>query len=417
MNGSCKICAGSVHEFLDLGTQPLSDHFPRRPDEQEYTYLLTFGVCESCAMVQMIGEVPRQLMFNADYPYLSSGSTTMRAHFEATAHKLLAAHVDAAPSPFVAELGCNDGVFLEPVHRAGVSHLGFEPSSSVAQRARAKGLSVTEEFFEADSARSARERFGPAALIYGANTVCHIPYLNSVLEGVSELLDDTGVFVFEDPYLGDVVDKTSFDQIYDEHCFLFSATSVQAMAARVGLDLVDVERLPVHGGEVRYTLARRGSRAAAPAVAELIGHESATGLSTLPVLEGFARQVAENTAQLRAVISDLVSQGQRVVGYGATAKSATVLNYGGLGPQDLAYIVDTTPAKQGAFTPRTHIPIVSPDVFHADPPDVAVLFAWNHEAEIFQKETDFARGGGRWVRYVPTVSWISEPAEAVDVRQ
>jgi methylation protein EvaC len=240
-------------------------------------------------------------------------------------------------------------------------------------------------------------------VIYAANTLCHIPYMGSILAGVTALLGPDGVFVFEDPYLGDIIARTSFDQIYDEHFFFFAAGSVQAMAARHGLELVDVERLPVHGGEVRYTLARAGARTPSPAVAELIAEEQARELADPQTLAGFGAAVLKIRDDLAALLRRLRGEGKSVVGYGATAKSATVTNFCGIGPDLVPFVCDTTPTKQGRLTPGTHIPVREPAAF-ADPyPDYALLFAWNHADEIMAKEQAFRDAGGKWILYVPDV--------------
>ncbi|UPT20806.1 class I SAM-dependent methyltransferase [Thermobifida alba] len=400
---ACRICDGRVEEFCDFGRQPLSDAF-LGPDgrDDEYFFRLAVGVCSSCAMVQLVEEVPRTRMFHEDYPYRSSGSTRMRRHFERTAEELLAGELSQG-DPFIVEIGCNDGIMLKTISRAGVRHLGVEPSGGVAQLARADGVRVTTEFFQESSALTIRKTDGAADVVYAANTVCHIPYMDSIFRGVDALLGPDGVFVFEDPYLGDVIDRTSFDQIYDEHFYLFSVTSVDAMARRFGFELVNAERLPVHGGEVRYTLARKGRRPVAREVHELLAEEERRGLATLEVLRGFAERARGIRERLVALLRELRAAGKTVAGYGATAKSATVLNYCGIGPDLLPYISDTTPTKQGRLTPGSHIPVRTPDSF-ADPyPDYALLFAWNHSEEIMAKEQRFRQEGGKWILYVPDV--------------
>ncbi len=403
MTVSCRICGGPVEEFLDLGRQPLSDRF-LTPDQvaDEFFYRLAVGQCRACTMVQLTEEVPRDLMFHEEYPYHSSGSSVMREHFAGVARRFLATEL-TGPTPFVVEIGCNDGIMLRAIHEAGVRHLGFEPSNGVAELARAQGLRVRTEFFEETTARAVRDAEGPADVIYAANTMCHIPYLESVFRGVDALLAAGGVFVFEDPYLGDVVAKTAFDQIYDEHFFLFSAGSVQAMAERYGFELVDVERLAVHGGEARYFLARRGARARTAAVTRLLAEERDQRLTDLATLEGFAARVHVIRDDLVALLTRLRAEGRRVVGYGATAKSATVTNFCGIGPELVSYVCDSTPTKQHRLTPGRHIP-VRPSSAFADPyPDFALLFAWNHAEEIMSKEQEFHQNGGRWIRYVPEV--------------
>ncbi|WDZ83470.1 class I SAM-dependent methyltransferase [Micromonospora cathayae] len=399
----CRICGGGVEEFLDLGRQPLSDAFLRPADvDGEFFYRLAVGRCVACTMVQLTEEVPRERMFHQDYPYHSSGSSVMREHFTRTALDFLETELTGA-DPFMVEIGCNDGVLLRTVAEAGVRHLGFEPSGGVAQVARERGVRVRNDFFEESTARAVREADGPADVIFSANTICHIPYIDSLLRGVDALLAPNGIFVFEDPYLGDIVAKTSFDQVYDEHFYLFSLRSVQAMAARFGFEVVDVRRLPVHGGEVRYTLARTGARQPTPAVAELLAQEAAQGLAEPAVLEAFASSVHRIREDLVALLRKLRAEGRTVVGYGATAKSATVTNFCGIGPDLVSYVADTTPAKQHRLTPGAHIPVRPAEDFAAAYPDYALLFAWNHAEEIMAKEQDFRTAGGRWILYVPEV--------------
>lgn len=400
---SCRMCGGELHEFCDFGPQPLSSGFlePHYVGD-EFFFRLAVGVCGRCSMVQLVEEVPRHLMFNRHYPYLSSGSAIMRKHFEGTARRFLETEL-TDPKAFIVELGCNDGVMLKALADAGVRHLGVEPSQGVAQIARDYGVQVSTEFFQESSAQQIRSVSGPANVIYAANTICHIPYLDSIFRGVDALLARDGVFVFEDPYLAEIVDRTAFDQIYDEHFYYFSAVSVQAMAARFGFDLVDVERLPVHGGEVRYTIARKGRRPATAAVAELVAEERTRDLAGQATLKQFVGRVEQARDELVTLLQGLRAEGRTVAGYGATAKSATVTNYCGIGPDLISYISDTTPNKQGKRTPGSHIPVRSREAFGNPYPDYAVLFAWNHAHEIIAKEQEFRRAGGKWILYVPDV--------------
>ncbi|PXX59781.1 methylation protein EvaC [Nocardia tenerifensis] len=392
-----------VIEFIDFGQQPLSDAF-RAPeqDDEEFFYRLAVGRCESCSMVQLLEEVPRAKMFHTDYPYFSSGSSVMREHFENTANTFLEKELTGA-DPFIVELGSNDGIMLRTIAKAGVRHLGVEPSGRVADHARSQGVHVLTEFFEEGTAATVRAEYGPADVVFAANTFCHIPYVDSIFAGLDALLTPGGVFVFEDPYLGEIVERTSFDQIYDEHFYFFSATSVRAMAERFGFELVDVERLPVHGGEVRYTLARAGARVPTQAVADLLAEESARALHAPATLEAFAAAVGVIRADLIALLRRLKDEGATVVGYGATAKSATVTNYCGITPELVSYVCDTTPAKQNRVTPGAHLPVRPAEAFAGSYPDYALLFAWNHAAEIMAKETGFSAAGGKWILYTPSV--------------
>ncbi|MDA0638174.1 class I SAM-dependent methyltransferase [Nonomuraea sp. MCN248] len=399
----CRICAGEVRKFFDFGTQPLSDAFlTEREKDQAFHFRLAVGLCTGCTMVQLLEEVPRERMFHHDYPYHSSGSRHMREHFAQTAHDLLATEL-TGPDPFCVEIGSNDGVMLGVIKDAGVRHLGVEPSGGVAELARKDGVRVRTDFFEESTARLIAAEDGPADVVYAANTICHIPYLDSILRGVDVLLRPGGVFVFEDPYLGDIAERNTFDQIYDEHFYLFTARSVRGVARRFGFELVDVRRLPVHGGEVRYTLARRGEREVSPAVPALIAEEAGRGLAELETLEKLGNGIDRICADLVALLEDLRRQGRSVAGYGATAKSATVTNYAGIGPELLPCVYDTTPAKIGRLMPGSGIPIRAAGEFSRPYPDYAVLFAWNHTDEILAREAEFAARGGKWIVYVPEV--------------
>ncbi|WP_254802441.1 class I SAM-dependent methyltransferase [Kitasatospora sp. SUK 42] len=402
----CRVCGGPVRQFFDFGRQPLSDAFvdPERVDE-EYFFRLAVGICESCGMTQLLEEVARDRMFHEAYPYHSSGSAHMRRHFEQTAARLSRDHL-RGPDPFVVEIGCNDGVMLRALAKEGIRHLGVEPSGGVAELARQQGVRVRSEFFEEATAAAILAADGPADLVYSANTICHIPYLDSVFRGLDTLLAQDGAFVFEDPYLGDILERTTFDQIYDEHFYFFTLTSVRNAAARHGFEVVDVERLPVHGGELRYTLKRAGRGTPSRAVAELAAEERRRGLDNPEVFDEFAVRIERIRTELTTLLRKLRAEGKRVVGYGATAKSATVTNYCGIGPELIEWVCDVTPAKHGKLMPGSHIPVRPSEALAHPYPDYVVLFAWNHAEEITAKERLFRESGGRWIVYAPEVRVI-----------
>ncbi|MEV0660672.1 methyltransferase domain-containing protein [Actinomadura luteofluorescens] len=397
----CRICGGALHEFVDFGRQPMANAYlePSR-FATEFFYRLAVGMCDSCTMVQLIDEVPNERMFHKDYPYSSSGSTVMRAHFESLAHRFVERELQG-PGKFIVEIGSNDGIMLNVIAKNGLRHLGVEPCDNLAKVAAANGVRVLNRYFDESSAAEIVAAHGRADVIFAANTVSHISRIDSVLRGVDRLLSDSGVFVFEDPYFLDIVDGTSFDQIYDEHIYFFTARSVAAMAARHGFELVDTEHLPVHGGEVRYTLARPGARTPARAIGEMLERERGRHLTETATLEAFAASVARCREELVALLRDLRGRGKRIVGYGATAKSATMMNYCGIGPDLVSYVCDNTPAKQGLYTPGTHVPIRPPEAFREGGADYALLLAWNHADEIMKKEAEFREAGGRWILYVP----------------
>jgi methylation protein EvaC len=406
MYGKCRVCGGAVEEFIDLGRQPSANAFllPGQVDE-EFFFRLAAGVCEMCSMVQLLEEVPQTVRYHGGYRYRASGSAAHRRHFQRNARRFLRYEL-TEPDAFIVEIGCNDGVMLATVAAAGVRHLGVEPSANVADEARAKGISVRDDFFDETTAAEIRAEHGPARVVFGANTICHIAYIESVFRGVDRLLAPGGVFVFEEPYLGTVLDRGAFDQIYDEHVFYFSVTSVRAMADRFGFDLVNAEHIPLHGGEIRYTVARKGERRVRPSVPRLLAEERESGLSAPEALQRFGENVQLVREDLVSLLQDLRARGKRVVGYGAPGKTTTVTNFCGIGTELVPFVCDSTPDKQGRLVPGSHLPVRPPEDF-ADPyPDYALLFAWNHAEEIMAKEQAFRRAGGRWIRYVPTVTVV-----------
>jgi SAM-dependent methyltransferase len=403
MYSKCRVCGGKVVEFVDLGRQPTANGF-LLPDEvdREFFFRLAVGACELCAMVQLLDEVPQDLRYHGGYRYHASGSTGHRRHFEQNARRFLDTEL-TGPDPFIVEIGCNDGVMLSTIAQAGVRHLGVEPSTNVAALAAAKGVRVRTEFFDAETAAAIRAEHGPAGVIFGANTICHIAHIDSVFRGIDALLSPTGVFVFEEPYLGTIIERTAFDQIYDEHVFYFSVASVQAMAAQFGFELVNAEHIPLHGGEIRYTLARAGARTPQLAVAGLLVDERDRRLSEPETFERFGRAVERVREDLVALLRKIRADGQRVVGYGAPGKSSTVTNYCDITPELVPFVCDSTPSKQGHLVPGSHLPVKPPEAFANPYPDYALLFAWNHADEIMAKEQGFRDAGGRWIRYVPEV--------------
>jgi methylation protein EvaC len=228
-----------------------------------------------------------------------------------------------------------------------------------------------------------------------------------VFAGIKRLLKPRGILAFEDPYLGDIVEKTSYDQIYDEHAFYFSAESVSFLAGLHELELIDVLPQNVHGGSMRYVLGHRGVYVVSEAVERLREKENALGLSRPETYARLRRNVEASRDELRGVLEELCSGGHRVAGYAATSKSTTVTNYCGLTPRLVEFISDTTPIKQGKFSPGAHIPVRPYEEFQANYPDFGLLFGWNHAEEIMAKERAFRDAGGRWIVYVPKVEVLA----------
>ena len=401
----CLICQSAIKPFVSFGKMPIANGFLKADEfPNEYFFDLKVAFCGNCGMVQLLEQPDREMMFHENYAYFSSISTRMADHFKSFANMVRDTYL--AEDPFIIELGSNDGIMLHHFADAGIRHLGVEPSANVAEAARKRGVDTVCKFFDEALAERIKTKNGPAHAILAANVMCHIPYLHSVVAGMAKLLAPRGVVIFEDPYLGDIIEKISYDQIYDEHVFYFSVASVEYLFARHGLEIIDIKPQNVHGGSMRYIIARKDVYQVSSVVLAQKTRERELGLKDIETFHNFRRNVEASRNNLMTALRDLKTKGRRVIGYGATSKSTTVTNYCGITPDLVEFISDTTPNKQGKFSPGTHIPIKPYEEFSKNPPDVALLFAWNHGEEIMAKEKSFRDNGGQWLVYVPSVKLL-----------
>ena len=400
----CLICREKIEEFINFGKQPIANGFLNEEQfSNEYFFDMMVGFCPNCKMVQLFEQPNREQMFHEDYAFFSSTSSYMKEHFSNFADSVIKLQ-SLKEDSLVVEIGCNDGIMIQNFMQKGIGHLGVEPSKNVAQVARNKGINVTTEFFDKDLAQDTISKYGKADAILSANVMCHIPYMHSIFEGIEKLLKDDGVFIFEDPYAGDIIQKASFDQIYDEHTFLFSVMSVSYLADMHNLEVIDTEYQITHGGSMRYTLAHKGKKTISKNVAKQFQKEKDLGLDTLEAYQEFTDKVLVVKSDLMGLLNQLKDEGKKVVAYGATSKSTTVTNFFGITPEYIEFICDTTPTKHNKFSPGAHIPIVPYENFRESKPDYVVLFAWNHEKEIMEKEKEYMNSNGiKWIMYVPDV--------------
>ena len=388
---------------MSFGKMPIANGFLRPEDfATEYFHDLQVGFCPECLMVQFHDQPTRERMFHERYAFFSSTSTRMAEHFARFAQIVMDSYIDEI-DPFIVEIGSNDGILLRHFAKSGYRHLGVEPSENVAAVAMERGIRTLTAFFDETLAERLEHENGKADAVLAANVMCHISDLHPVMAGIKRLLKDRGVLVFEDPYLGDIVAKTAYDQIYDEHAFYFSVGSLANVVAQHGLEIIDVQPQVVHGGSMRYVVAHTGAYPQAAAVAQHQMKERQLGLGRHDTYATLVHNIERSRDELMNLLTELNRRGRRIVGYAATSKSTTVINYCGITSDLVEFISDTTPIKQGTFSPGQHIPVRSHAEFERHYPDYALLFAWNHAEEIFAKETAFAEAGGKWILYVPRV--------------
>jgi len=403
---SCLICKSEITPFVSYGNMPIANGF-LSPEkfQNEYFFHMQVAHCANCNMVQLIETPEREMMFNENYAFFSGTSQAMKQHFKEFAEDVNKRFLNSA-DPFVIEIGSNDGIMLQNFKEWGIRHLGIEPSANVAKVAMDKGVNTIVEFFDEALADRIVKEYGQADAFIAANVMCHLPYFHSIVAGISKLIKKTGIVVFEEPYIGDVIEKTSYDQIYDEHTFLFSVSSINYIFKEHGMEVIDVIHQETHGGSMRYIIGHKAQRELSKEALQQIEKEKLLGLNKPVTYQQFKKNCEESKIELKNLLLDLKSKGKRVAGYGATSKSTTILNYSDIGKELIEYICDNTPIKQGKYSPGKHIPIEPIETFRGNYPDYAVLFAYNHAKEIMDKEKEFTEKGGRWILYVPNVHII-----------
>lgn len=404
---NCLITGKPIEPFINFGKMPIANGF-LTPNQfaDEYFSELKVGFNEESKMVQLTEQVDENKMFHENYAFYSSTSVRMATHFEEFATYIKTNYLAGITDPFVAEIGSNDGIMLKHFAKEKIRHLGIEPSANVAQVAIDKGINTITKFFNAELSKEIISQYGYADAFLGANVMCHIPYIHSVFEGINLLLKPKGVLVFEDPYIGDIVQKTSYDQIYDEHAFYYSVASVDFLAKMHNMEVVDVMPQHTHGGSMRYIVAHIGEYKIAESVIKQQQVENKLQLHKYETYIKLNQNIDKSRDSLMLMLNDLKKKGKRIVGYGATSKSTTVTNFCGITPEHVDFIADTTPIKQGKYSPGAHIPVMPYEEFSKNYPDYALLFAWNHGEEIIAKEENFLAQGGKFIVYVPEVKII-----------
>ena len=376
-----------MKQILDFGKMPLANGFLDKDQfEQEKFYDLQLGFCPDCNMVQLINPLAPELLFNNSYPFLTSSSKGMELHFKGLVESALG-NINTT-KPRVIEIGSNDGSLLKMAQAQGAKVLGIEPSANIGMMAQRSGIRTLLTAFDSVVAEMLSQTHESADIIIATNTLCHVHDLADILTGIKKILNPDGIFVFEDPYLPDILRLVAYDQIYDEHKWYFSVTSMENILQRYGLRLVAVESRQVHGGSMRYWVQHASKDQWNDSVSIAIGQEK---FITMERLLEFKYDVGAEIWVTKTSITNALKEGLRIAGYGATSKSTIILNLLELNDFHIQYITDTTIQKQGKFSPGSHIPIVAPSILQKDDIDAIMIFAWNHWEEIVENDLIFAR--------------------------
>lgn len=407
---TCRFCHSALDlDLIDLGRQPLSNAYltdEQLGSGQEGLYPLHARVCEECWLVQVEDPVAHNAIFDDDYAYFSSYSTSWVEHARRYAENM-ADRFRLGPSSLVAEVASNDGYLLQHFVKMGIPVLGIEPTANTAAAAIAKGVPTEIAFFNTVTGQALHQRGISADLIAANNVLAHVPDISDFVGGFPPVLKEDGVLTFEFPHLLQLIDSVQFDTIYHEHFSYLSLLAVERVLAANGLKAFDVEFLPTHGGSLRLFCAHANSRhTETQAIRDLRLKEAEAGLDTRTPYLHFTPRAEAIRDDFLAFLDQAESEGKVTAAYGAAAKGNTFLNYAGVGVPRIRAVFDANPHKQGRYLPGSHVPILAPADVVTVRPDYLVILPWNLKAEITDQMAVIREWGGRFVVAVPRLEII-----------
>jgi len=399
----CGICNSTdLISILNLGEQPpansLIDDLTQQ--SQEAKFPLRLGFCKNCCFVQLLDIVNKEFLFK-NYLYMTSGSKPIVQHFKKYAKDIRDDFLINDNDSTVLEIGSNDGSLLSEFKKLGCNILGIEPAQNLAKLANDSNIYTQNSFFSSNVAKEIIKS-KKISIVVANNVVGHIEDLHDFMNGIKILIGDDGIFVFEVPYLNDLIKKLEFDTIYHEHLSYFSLLPIINWVNQYGLDIFDIKKQSVHGGTIRVFITKKGNIPQKNSVKLFLNEEHNYGLDKIETYEKFAQNVLNLKSKLLKIIVELKNDKKSIIGYGAPAKGNVLLNYCNIDHKIIDFIIDTTPLKQGKFTPGTHIPIYHPNrMENKGINDVSLLLAWNYKNEILENEKLFRERGGKFLIPIP----------------
>ena len=387
-----------IKKFLDLGYQPLANSYvlKKKLKDKENKFKLEVGFDNKNYLVSILKTVSKEKMFNKDYPYKSSESNTMRKSFKDLSKKIK----KRFKPKFIIEIGSNDGAFINNFNRNNV--VGVEPCKNLAQITKKKNYTTYSEYWSQNLSKKITKN-KKADLVYSANTLSHIKNFNEIFKAINNALSKKGILILEDPSLLKCLQNVAYDQFYCEHIYVFSTLALREILKKFKLEIFDIENTKTHGGSNRYYIKKINNNfyKIKNAVKNEIKKELRFGLDKFSTYKKFEKKVKLSKQKLIKIFKDLNKKKLRIIGYGATAKSCTVLNYCGIGNKYIEYFFDTTSYKINKYLPGSKILIKKYKKLDLSEVDIAYLGAWNFKEEIFKKEKSFIKKGGRFITHIP----------------
>ena len=383
--------------FLNLGVQPLANNFLKKYSAKQPTYNLKLYFNTKTKMVSISKRIPSSVMFNSKYPYRSSMSSTMRTSF-----RQLSNEIKKKFNPkLLLEIGSNDGALLANFDKDRA--IGVEPCKNLAKITKEKKYYTYDDYWNFKLSSKIKKKFKEVDLIYSANTLTHISNLNEVFKSINLILSDEGALIIEDPSLLECIKKNSYDQFYNEHIYVFSTIALKNLLKKFNLEIFDVKNLPTHGGSLRYFIKKRSNKKynVKLSVKKQIDKEIKKGLDKFKTYKDFATKSTKSKKLFLELLKKIIKDNKKIIGYGATAKAVTVLNYCNIDRELIKNFTDTTPEKINTFLPGKNIKILGYKKDILKKYDYAFLGAWNFKKEIFKKEKTYINSGGKFITHVP----------------
>ena len=388
----------SIISFLDLGYQPLANNYLNKNNKnnKEKKYRLKVCLDTKTKLVSIEKTFPSKMMFNNNYPYRSSMSKTMIKSFKDLS-KLIK---NRFKTNKILEIGSNDGAFIKNFKKNKT--IGVEPCANVEKITKKLGYNTYPYYWSKKLSKKILKKNGYVDVIYSANTISHIKDLNEVFSAINLILKKNGVLILEDPSLLECLKRNTYDQFYNEHIYVFSAIALDNILKKYKLEIFKIDKLNIHGGSNRYFIKKINSQRKIDKSA-LINKKTEInyGLKNLNTYKKFSTRVIKSKKKLIKIFDKLKKKKKRIIGYGATAKSTTILNYCNVNNKTIDYFLDTTKDKQNKFTPGTKIPIFEYKGLTNKDIDYIFLGAWNFKDEIFKKEKKFIKNGGKFIIHTP----------------
>lgn len=412
----CAFCGSTeLTNVIDFGEVAVAGAFLKKEEiSKEKRYPLTVVFCTNCYVVQVKDHIDPSELFETDF-YFSSAIKTLRDHFTDYAAEITRRFLPNPENGVVLEFGSNDGVLLRPLAAQGIGTvIGVEPAKNIVASIKQEGFKVINNFFTVPVAESIVSDHGNVDVVMANNAYAHISDINGTTEAVKAALGPDGVFVFEVHYLGKIIEELQYDFIYHEHIYYYSLLALESHFSRHNMVIFDLEQIPIHGGSIRFFATKKGSKYAdniSSSVTKLHDLEKELGYDKPETYKAFSQRIEKGKDDLMDLLAALKKEDKSIVGYGASGRANTIIQYCGIDNTQLDYIIDDAPAKHGLYTPGSHLLIEDSSSLMADRPDYVLVFAWAFLNEIAHKNDDYLQQGGKMIVPLPEVKVIKSLTE------